>query len=459
VERRQAERDDERRSKQRGEAMSQLTAYPHGHGSHDDPHAPHVEARKHLDMSAVVLPPGSGKVVSGLFVLLGVLCIAITFGLGMTAGGADAAAKHAAQAHSLAGYHMGFLYVLGLALGCLGLQMILQQFNAGWSAAVRRQAEVVASLMWVPALLFIPIAFLEVKVYNGALFHWMNEAYTAGDPIYAKKADWLNETGWIIRAIVYFAIWISLSTVLYRLSRKQDETGDRWLTARGRFISSFGLLIFALSTALASFDWLMSLDYHWFSTMFGVYFFAGCTLSTLCLLAVVMCTLRANGRFGATFTAEHQHDLGKLVLAFTVFWAYVTFCQYFLIWYSNIPEESAFYTFRKDGGYMRMFQILCVGHFLLPFVVLLFRKTKRSTLLLRVVAIWLLVMHAIDLYFMVRPNLKDVKLGDAVHLDILGIVGPVLLFVGLYIWKLSKVPLVPIKDPRLHEVLEHKNYV
>lgn len=436
--------------------MSQIAAghdHSHGHGDHHGHEPGYIAARKQLDMGALTW---SGGAISGLLMLIGVAGIAVTvFGAFSTAGDAP----KAAQAHALAAYLMGFLFVMGLCLGSLGFQMILQQFNAGWSAAPRRQAETIASLSWVLLLLFVPIAYLELFQTKGLLFAWMDSAKTAGDPIFYAKKMWLNPTRWMIAAAIYFTVWISLGTVLYKLSRKQDETGDRWITAKARFISSFGLLLFALTTAFASFDWLMSLDYHWFSTMFGVYFFAGSIVSTVAMLCVVMCTLRIRGKFGATFTQEHQHDLGKLLFAFTVFWAYVTFCQYFLIWYSNIPEESAFYVLRQNGDYMKVFTLLCWGHFVAPFLVLLVRKVKRNAQALRLVALWLLVMHAADLFFMVRPIVKSVPMGSNWWIDALGIAGPVFLFMGLVVWKMGKAPLVPIKDPRLDEVLAHKNYV
>lgn len=435
--------------------MSQITAdHAHGHGHHEPGY---IEARRHIDMNAVTLKGGKG--VSGLLIIIGIAAIAFTAFGGFSTGGMDEAAAKAAKTHALAAYHMGFLYVMGLALGCLGLQMILQQFNAGWSGTIRRHAEIAASLMWVVLLLFIPIAYIDICVLHGGLFSWMNPAKTAGDPIYAAKAGFLNVKFFLVRAAVYFTIWILLAGTLYRLSRRQDETGDKWITARQRFISSFGLLLFALTTAFAAFDWLMSLDYHFFSTMLGVYFFAGSIVSTIAMLGIIMTTLRLKGKYGAAFTEEHQHDLGKLQFAFIVFWAYITFCQYFLIWYSNIPEETAFYNLRKDGGYMNIFTILAWGHFVLPFLILVMRPIKRNAHTFRLLALWIMVMHGVDLFFMVRPVVKSVKIGENWWLDVLGIIGPVFLFLGLVVWKMGKAPLVPIKDPRLDEILHHKNYV
>ncbi len=427
----------------------------HSHPAHSHHEEAHVAARRELDMAKLNPGPGFGSMVRNALFFVGVV------GLGLVAFSASTG-EEAAKQHALVSYHMGFLYALGLALGGLGLQMILQQFNAGWSATVRRTAETFSSLFWVVLILFLPIAYLELTAKHSLVFHWLNQAHLAPelqDPVYHKKSGFLSPNWWAIRAAIYFIIWIGLGTRLYRLSRKQDETGDRWLTAKARFTSSFGLLLFALSTAFAAFDWLMSMDYHWFSTMFGVCFFAGCTVSCLAVMCLILCSLRASGRLGKLFTEEHQHDLGKLLFAFTVFWAYVTFCQYFLIWYSNVPEEAAFYNLRNDSGYKSFFQLLCIGHFLVPFVILLIRPIKRNATGLRIVALWMVVMHGVDLVYIARPIVSGVAPGTNAWVDIAGILGPVGLFLGFVVWKMGRAPLVPIKDPRLQEVLAHKNYV
>ncbi len=434
--------------------MSTISAgHAHPHDSHGAMHSheePQVAARLELDVNK--LTPGPGFASTARYALwfvgvIGIVVVAISYFAG-----------NDSKQHALTSYHMGFLYALGLGLGALGLQMIFQQFNAGWSATVRRTAETIASMFPIIFLLFLPIAIIELVNKQGLIFSWMNPA-THGDHIYQEKAIWLNPTRWAVAALIYFAIWTFLGRKLYSLSRKQDETGDRWLTARARFISSFGLLAFALSTAFASFDWLMGMDYHWFSTMFGVYFFAGSTVACLAVMCVILTSLRISGRLGKTFTEEHQHDLGKLLFAFTVFWAYVTFSQYFLIWYSNVPEETAFYNLRNDGDYKTIFQILCFGHFLLPFLLLLIRPLKRNPHTLRVVALWMIVMHAADLIYIARPIVRGVAPGQNLWVDIAGILGPTCLFLGCVVWKMSKGPLVPLKDPRLNELLAHKNYV
>ena len=438
--------------------MSTISA---GHAGHDHLHEePQVAARRELDLGKLIPGPGFGSMASKALWFVGVVFIAAVVFSGFSGGSEES--KHAAQQHALVSYHMGFLYALGIALACLGLQMILQQFNAGWSGVVLRTCQSISSMIWVVLILGLPIAFIELYYKNGLVFSWMSPSPAIqNDPVLHEKSAWLNPTFWAIRSVFYFAIWIHFTTRLYALSRKQDETGDRWLTAKARRISSYGLLIFALSLTFAAFDWLMSMDYHWFSTMFGVYFFAGSTVGTLGILCIILCSLRISGRLSKVFTEEHQHDLGKLLFAFTVFWAYVTFAQYFLIWYSNVPEETAFYNLRNDHDYQRIFQVLCFGHFLLPFVILLIRRIKRNPLTLLIVAAWMVIMHGVDLIYIARPIVnKEVPFfGSQIWVDIFGIFGPVCLFLGFAIWKMGKAPLIPLKDPRLNEVLAHKNYV
>jgi len=431
--------------------MSQIVSgqsLAHNGDDHGNAGVPaHVAARAELSDSAV--RGGLGLLP---FILWAVGALGIVAAIvGGATGGEDG------PGHALAAYHVGFLYSLSLALGCLGLTMILHQFNAGWSAAIRRQAENVASLIPVVLLLFLPVVILEVFVYHGKLFHWM-DPHAALDPVIAKKAPYLNVARWLAFAALYFVIWTVLATKLRGYSTRQDISGDKWLTARARKMSSYGLLIFALSTAFASFDWLMSMDPHWFSTMFGVYFFAGGMLSCIALVILVLGLLRMRGKLEGIVTAEHFHDLGKLLLAFTIFWAYVTFCQYFLIWYSNIPEETAFYHLRASGGYEKLGLILCLGHFAIPFLLLLFREVKRNYKLLMAVALWQLVMHAIDLLYMARP-IAHAHFGDRLWIDILGLLGPLCIFLGFVAWRVGTAPLIPLKDPRLHEALSHKNYV
>jgi hypothetical protein len=436
----------------------------HGDGNHAPPHAepPHIAARRELNPADMVLERGAGRGLVMLLLLAGLACLAGTVlgTLGLVAN------KEHAAAHALGAYHMGFIYCLGLALGCLGLTMIFQQMNAGWAAPVRRQAENVASCIWFVGLLLVPVIVLEVFVFRDhpKLFHWLAPALrTVGgpefDPILHKKAAYLNAPFWIIRAILFFGAWTFLARRLAGLSLLQDQTGDKWLTARARKVSSYGLLLFALTCAFGAFDWIMSLDFHWSSTMFGVWMFAASVRACLALVIVVLCVLKIRGKLGKACTIEHLHDAGKLLFAFTVFWAYISFSQYFLMWYGNIPEETAFYNLRVRQDWQPFPAVMIIFNFVVPFLLLLFRDLKRNPVTLLPIALWVLVAFALDVYFHVRPVLEGIRVGEDLWLDVLGLLGPVFLFLAVVVRRIAANPLVPLKDPRLHEVLAHKNYV
>jgi hypothetical protein len=298
------------------------------------------------------------------------------------------------------------------------------------------------------------------------LFHWMDKS-TWDDPILRHK--WLyfftsdGTIPWFFygRFVLYAVVWIYLARRLFSLSRTQDVTGDKWLTNKAKFTSAWGLLAFALTVAFAGFDLLKSLDYHWFSTMFGVYFFAGNMIAGLGLMAIVFSLIRSSGKLKGLVTAEHFHDLGKLMLGFTVFWAYIAFSQYFLIWYANIPEETAWIHARQQQAWEKVGLVMMFGHFLGPFLVMLFREVKRS-LFLGVMGTWMLAMHCVDIFWVVRPIPFITDPVDKVHfswIDVAGVLGPLFLFLGLLIFRIGRGPLIPIKDPLLPEAAQHKNYV
>jgi len=417
-----------------------------------------VDLSQVLARDNVELREGSGTLASRALILLGALLIGITF----VAAFAGTAAEATIALHA---YHAGTIVAIGFSLAAMGMVMILHQTNAGWSATVRRQFENIMSLIWVGGILMIlSVAFqwLMTSSKGVYLFEWMNTKYVQGDLLYEHKQGYLNLPFFYIRMILYFVIWLVLSWSLFGASTQQDIDGDRWRTARARTISAPGLLLFAMTTAFAGFDWMMTLDFHWFSTMFGVYFFAGSMVSAVALATLVLIMLRSFGRLHVAFSDEHLHDLAKLLFAFTVFWAYISFSQYFLIWYANIPEETAWMVLRKQGPWEWLSIALPIGHFIIPFIILMPRPVRRNRTLVALVCVWLIVMHCLDIYWAVRPEaeLKDSPGSLGPHwIDFVAIAGPVLVFLGVLIRQIGKHALIPIKDPRLIEGLTHKNYV
>ncbi len=362
--------------------------------------------------------------------------------------------------HALASYHVGAIVALGLTLGSLGLVLIMHMVGAGWVVTLRRQMENAASMIPVAALLLLPSLVLAPT-----LWHWMSDdPQLRGDVILQHKVGYLNPVFFYIRIAFYFAVWGFLAIRLFRLSTRQDQTGDKWLSARAKFISFPGMLLFAMCTAFGSFDLVMSLDHHWFSTMFGVYFFAGNMVSGLALTAVVVGLLRASGKLNGLATPEHFHDLGKLMFGFTVFWAYIGFSQYFLYWYANIPEETAWFVLRTSNGWEILGTALMLARFIVPFLVLIFRDVKRSSVLLPLMGVWIIAGQCLDVFWMVRPIVHGHGDGHAAGMalswvDLAGLVGPLGIWMGLFLRRVASVPLIPLKDPKLFEAVGHKNYV
>lgn len=369
--------------------------------------------------------------------------------------------------HALAAYEVGVFTALAMSLGCLFFLLVFHSLNAGWVITCRRIFEQGASLLpwcWVGLL---PIVAIELFT-GGVLFAWIGG--THGDYLLDKKAPYLNPTFFVVRVLIYGIVWSYLGRKFVSLSRRQDETGDRTLGRKARFTAGWAILLFALTTAFAGFDFLMSLDFRFFSTMWGVYYFASCAISSVSVVVLTLAILRARGKLAGLVTEEHFHDLGKLMFAFTVFWAYITFSQYFLIWYSNIPEETAWFVYRKEHGWGWLFNTLAIGHFIVPFLLLAWRGVKRSPKALAALAAFLILMTAADMYWIIRPMVyvqvpAVVEAGlvepglFGVFLDAAGLVGVLGLWGWLFTRRLESGPLLPLKDPLLHESMAHRNFV
>lgn len=364
--------------------------------------------------------------------------------------------------HALASYTVAVGTVLAASLGALILIMCFHLVNAGWVATARRQFENLASLAPIALLLMLPAVLIDLVITRGVLWEWMNPEIAATDYLVQKKAPYLNPVRLGLFFLIYLALWTFLSHRLRSLSVEQDRTGDRWLTAKARFMSAWGLPLTALTVAFAGFDFFMSMQPHFFSTMWGVYIFAGAACSSVAIVILTFCCLQLVGRAQGLVTAEHYHDLGKLLFAFSCFWAYIAFSQYFLIWYSNIPEETFWIVERTTGAWKGAGTFLAVGHFVIPFLFLLPRSVKRRPALLAVGAVWILLMHIMDYVWMIRPILHH---GDHAPtpaswwLDIAALVGVYGVFFGFYLIRLGSVSLTPLRDPRLPEAMAHKNYV
>ncbi len=273
----------------------------------------------------------------------------------------------------------------------------------------------------------------------------------------AKKAGFLNRNFFLLRVVLYFASWLLLSWRYFTLSTSQDVTKDPQCTRKAQSLAPIATILFGLSLTFAAFDWLMSLDPTWFSTIFGVTFFAGCVVTIFATLTVVTMALRADGLLKDAVTVEHFHDLGKLLFGFLVFWAYVSFSQFMLIWYAALPEETTFYHHRWDvGSWSSVSLFIVIAHFVIPFFLLISRNSKRRLPLLRAGAAWLLVMHVVEIYWLVLPNYNHGE-STVSWIDGACLVGVVGVYLALVFRNMARFPLIPIGDPRLARSLSFEN--
>lgn len=348
-------------------------------------------------------------------------------------------------------YLVAFSFWVSVGLGALFFTMLHHLVSASWSVVLRRIFENVMIALPLLFVFFIPIA-----LGMGNLYEWTHADRVAADHILHGKANFLNSGFFLARTLVYFAIWSIVAFLAYKLSLRQDQAHSETLTAKMKKVSAPGMILLAVTLTFAAWDWLMSLDAHWFSTIFGAYYFAGSATSALAVVTLIAIYLRGRRVLDKQITFEHYHDLAKLLFSFTVFWAYMAFSQYFLIWYANIPEETIWYQHRWIGSWKTISLLLVIGHFAVPFLVLISRGAKRSTRVLAFSGLWLLFMHWIDLYWLVMPNLhpQGFQLSWMDPTTFVGIGG---VFLAL-VWKrLCAQPLVPINDPKLAASIEFVN--
>jgi uncharacterized membrane protein YciS (DUF1049 family) len=360
-------------------------------------------------------------------------------------------------------YLTGWVFCLSLALGSLFFVMVHHAVRARWFTVVRRVPEALAWSFPLLALLFIPILF---GMHD--LFHWTAEGIaTEGsghfDEIIAGKKPYLNAPFFYARMVLYFAVWTYLAYRIYTLSLRQDgprQDEEEENIADGLLYTSvWGLPVYALTTTFASFDLLMSLDPHWFSTIFGVYFFAGSFLGGIAVSALFYLGLQRSGMLRRIVTTEHYHDFGKYLFAFTAFWAYIAFSQYVLIWYSGIPEETVWFRHRFEHGWDYHTLALVFGHFAFPFLFLMPRFTKRLKATLGFMAVWMLVMQWFDMHWLVVPNygLHHEAHGTFHWLDFTCALGLLAVMLGVTLWRLRRHALVPQRDPHLRDSLRFTN--
>jgi len=374
---------------------------------------------------------------------------------------------------------IGWAFWLSIGVGMLFLLMIWHVFHARWPAVVRRQVEhSLSALPWV-ALLFLPLLILPFLADDpGILWKWMNPAHelpghgTVGeDPLYVSKSPYLNAGFFAFRAVVILGVFAALARYLRKWSFQLDRDGDAKHVDRSRMLSAAGIFLCAAGATFGAIDWFKSLEYHWFSTIYGVWFFAASMRAALSATLILCVILASKGYLKGILRQAHRYEFGSMMLAFTVFWAYISFSQYFLIYNANIPEETFWYNIREmnyDGSLNSWWWVgmgLVFGHFLLPFLALLWYKTKVAVKTSVFVAGWILVFHLLDLYYNIVPGKLDapemegrgylVRQFSVTPFDIAAIVG----IGGLCVWltcrSMGREEPIPVRDPNIRESLNY----
>jgi hypothetical protein len=378
---------------------------------------------------------------------LGVACLAVTAMLGARIGDGGKQFMHS--------YLLALCFFTSIGIGALFFVILQYLTRAGWSIVVRRLAEILATSLPLMAVLFLPI-LVGMAQGNSTLYPWVDTVAVQKDALLAGKAPYLNVPFFFVRFALYTLIWGGLSWHYLRQSMRQDRSGDLQITARLQSFSAPAMILFALSTTFFAFDLLMSLQPHWYSTIFGVYYFAGSVLAFICTVVLIGQGLQRAGYLKGVIHTEHYHDLGKFMFGFTFFWGYIAFSQYLLIWYSNMPEETEWFLQRQTGQWVWVSLALLFGHFLIPFPGLLSRHVKRHPVALALWAGYMLAMHWIDLYWLIMPSLARAAPPFGA-IDLLAFLGVGGLFVANFGYVARDRRLVPEHDPRLAESLAFEN--
>lgn len=340
-------------------------------------------------------------------------------------------------------YLVAYTFWFGIALGCLGILMIHHVAGGAWSAVIRRPLESATRTLPLLAVLFLPIAF---GVHH--LYEWAQAEHVAHDAILQHKSLYLNVPFFLGRAAAYFAVWIGIGLLLNRWSLEQDRTSDPSVARRLELLSRGGLVLVGLTMTFASVDWLMSLEPHWYSTIFGILVIGGQVLTAMAFIIPVAALLARRGPLSSVISTEQFHDLGKLLLAFVMLWTYFSLSQYLIIWSANLPEETPWYLTRQRGSWQWISIALILFNFALPLVVLLSRDVKRRAAALTTVALGIIAIRFVDSFWLIAPAFHPG--GVSIHwLDIVTAVGVGGIWLSTYIWQLQRYPLLPLHDPAL----------
>jgi hypothetical protein len=377
---------------------------------------------------------------------VGAVALVVSFGLGFT--GDKTAFMHS--------YLTAYAWILSIGIGALWWVTLQHLVNAKWSIVVRRIGELAASTMPVLALLSLPVV-IPTMMGDSTLYVWADAHKMHADHALHHKMPYLNLGFFAVRWVIYFGFWGLLSRHFLKKSLEQDKGTSPELHKKLQGLSAPSMILLALTITFASFDFLMSLEPKWFSTIFGVYYFAGAVVSFHAFFALTLMWLQKQGRLEKSVTTEHFHDIGKMMFAFTAFWAYIAFSQFMLIWYANVPEETEWFHLRSHGAWLNVSLGMVALNFVIPFFGLLSRHIKRNRKTLAFWAVWTLVVHWLDMFWLVKPHMRTEHLPFGIQ-DLTCTIGVAGVFIAAMAFSAKKVQLVPVKDPRLPRSLAFENF-
>jgi len=348
-------------------------------------------------------------------------------------------------------YLLAYVYWLAIPTGCMAILMLHHLTGGWWGYPIRRLLEAGTRTFLPMAILFLPVLLGMPRLYK-----WAQPAAVASDPMLQYKQPYLNPRFFTVRYVIYFVIWLTIAWLLNRWSIEQDRTGDPRLAAKMEAISGPGLILWGIAVTYSSIDWVMSLEAHWFSTMYGMIVMVISALTAMSFVVFVLRKLSGQEPIAQAVTPSQFNDLGNLMLAFVMLWAYLSFSQFLIIWAGDIKDEIPWYMSRAFGGWAAVAVVLIVLHFALPFLLLLQRGVKRRLQVLSLVAGMLIVLSLVDVFWLVAPAYETA--GPRVNpLDITAVVGIGGLWIAAFFWQLKKWPLLPVHDPRFEGALQHEH--
>jgi hypothetical protein len=350
-------------------------------------------------------------------------------------------------------YLMGYMLVLGLALGSLGLLMLHHLTSGDWGIVIRRPLESATRTLPLLAVLFLPIVFGMKYLYAA----WLDPERVHEEPLSNLQQSYLTAHGFYLRAVIYFVIWLGLMFLFNRWSREQDvNQNDRLLRRKFKLLAGPGIILYVFVMTFAAIDWVMSITPHWASTIYGFLFVAGQLISSMSMMIAVLVLLSRTAPLAGLIQPRHLHDLGKLLFAFILLWAYFSFSQLLIIWSGNQPEEITFYRSRLYGSWGVVAVIVLIFHFFIPFFILLSRDVKRRANSLPLVAIYMIVMRLVDLFWLTRPEFTPHAVPS--WIDIVVPIALIGLWLAFFAFNLQKMPLMPLGEPKLPEAIGHHEH-